>query len=249
MQERAKLTRNAIVIAAADLIARNGIFNTTFSRVSKTAHITAGAIHFHFASKEALLEEIVADAIAQVQRAFSPALESDSPLIDVIVDTTFQLNASLTLPTVVRAGVRISAEAGSDVASPVQQAWIPGYTALFEKAQAQGLLADGVSPVQTARTIVYGLIGLQMQYCPKKNSRAEIYRQVSAVLETTLLASFIAPAAEEGVERARAEVLNAIAAGEGDVPWMESPEGAVEDENDCTSIATGSETPSARTPR
>jgi AcrR family transcriptional regulator len=59
-EAKSKVTRKKILVAASRLFARRGYHKTTIADIAQAIGLTSGAIFHHFASKEALLEAVVA---------------------------------------------------------------------------------------------------------------------------------------------------------------------------------------------
>ena len=58
-EAQARATRKKILMAAADLFARQGYHKTTITDISQAVGLTSGAVFHHFSSKETLLEMVV----------------------------------------------------------------------------------------------------------------------------------------------------------------------------------------------
>ncbi|WP_405435191.1 TetR/AcrR family transcriptional regulator [Streptomyces avidinii] len=75
-QERAARTREALVRAAAEVFAEEGFATASIAVISRRARLSAGGLHFHFASKNALaraVEERAERALRQITAADAPA--------------------------------------------------------------------------------------------------------------------------------------------------------------------------------
>lgn len=59
-EAQARQTRQKILKAAVKLFARQGYHKTTITDLAQAINLTSGAVFHHFASKETLLEEVVA---------------------------------------------------------------------------------------------------------------------------------------------------------------------------------------------
>ena len=81
-KEEALKTREAIIDAAIQLFAEQGIFPTTLANIAEKAGVTRGAIYWHFKNKEALLD----DLWEQVLLPFEPirGLGDNEDLPDVL---------------------------------------------------------------------------------------------------------------------------------------------------------------------
>jgi len=60
-KEESALTRRRIVAAARRTFLKRGITGTTLEHVAKAAHVTRGAIYWHFANKKALFDAMRAE--------------------------------------------------------------------------------------------------------------------------------------------------------------------------------------------
>ena len=58
-EAQARATRKKILVAAAELFARQGYHKTTITDISQAVGLTSGAVFHHFPSKGALLEAVV----------------------------------------------------------------------------------------------------------------------------------------------------------------------------------------------
>ncbi|MDH6542332.1 ScbR family autoregulator-binding transcription factor [Streptomyces sp. SPB4] len=108
-QERAEITRQAILNGAAIAFDRSGFGGTSLSDVVKHAGVTKGALYFHFPSKEALARSLMGEQF-QVSQDI-PAMEN--PGLQTVIDLTHQLAAGLRSNVRVRAGIRLVIEFGS----------------------------------------------------------------------------------------------------------------------------------------
>ncbi|HEX7070037.1 MAG TPA: helix-turn-helix domain-containing protein [Rhodothermales bacterium] len=64
--------RAAIIQAAVEVIAREGLERTTTRRIAETAGAPLGAIHYCFRNKEEILAAIADEGAARIQAAFEP---------------------------------------------------------------------------------------------------------------------------------------------------------------------------------
>ncbi|MGA5582880.1 TetR family transcriptional regulator [Streptomyces thermodiastaticus] len=71
-QERAERTRRAVLHAAAGEFARHGFAGTSLIRISRAAHVTMGALTFHFPSKSELAHAVEDWGIVMTRRALPP---------------------------------------------------------------------------------------------------------------------------------------------------------------------------------
>jgi AcrR family transcriptional regulator len=86
-------TRTAITQAARRRFAENGVERTTMRQIVKDAHISLGAVNFHFGSKLGLASEIferVARDVCQARQAEYDALEHAANGKGVPIEMTFR---------------------------------------------------------------------------------------------------------------------------------------------------------------
>lgn len=85
-QRAAAATRERIVAAAAALLADHGSHGTTIAMVARRAGVAAGTVCLHFPDRDALLREVLADALGQLKLALAEAASGRadrSPTADV----------------------------------------------------------------------------------------------------------------------------------------------------------------------
>jgi AcrR family transcriptional regulator len=72
--------RQAEVLAlAADLFARNGYATTTVRDIAEAAGILSGSLYHHFASKEAIVDEILTSFLDAILSRYDEILAADAP--------------------------------------------------------------------------------------------------------------------------------------------------------------------------
>ncbi|MFD8980012.1 ScbR family autoregulator-binding transcription factor [Streptomyces sp. NPDC059564] len=108
-QERAEITRQAILDGAAVAFDQAGFSGTSLSDVVGHAGVTKGALYFHFRSKEALARTLM-DEQFQVSE---DVLAIEDPGLQTVIDLTHRMAAGLRSNVRVRAGIRLVIELGS----------------------------------------------------------------------------------------------------------------------------------------
>jgi AcrR family transcriptional regulator len=107
-QLRAEQTRATIITAAADLFDRHGYESTSLSDIVEHAHVTKGALYFHFAAKEDLAHAIME---LQSRAARQLASEVDSrgcSSLEALMRTTFGIARLAVEGPIQRAGLRLA---------------------------------------------------------------------------------------------------------------------------------------------
>ena len=64
-------TREKLIKAAMGLFHRQGFHRTTLADIAQEAEVPLGNVYYHFRTKEALAEAVIADHIAQLERDFA----------------------------------------------------------------------------------------------------------------------------------------------------------------------------------
>ncbi|MET7686066.1 ScbR family autoregulator-binding transcription factor [Streptomyces sp. NPDC005423] len=161
-QVRAARTRQALVRAAAEVFAEDGYAMASLPAISKRAGVSAGALHFHFASKDALAREVESAAAECAQALAEQCRSSSATLLQSLVGATGRLLAFAGADPVVRAGFRLGADPSRKGAGALQQWWQTWVGDLLEEAQEGGELAEGVCAGDAAGAIVAATVGLEV---------------------------------------------------------------------------------------
>ncbi|MGL5909212.1 MAG: ScbR family autoregulator-binding transcription factor [Phycicoccus sp.] len=159
-QQRAIDTRRNALRGAAVVIERRGFKVATIAEMVAESGITKGALYFHFSSKEAVAEAIIAEQsewLAQRQTEGSPPVQT-------IVDLSYAFVDALLTDPLMRASIRMTIDRAASRES-IQRgylSWITGVTALLDRAREHRTLARGTKPAEIAYTIAAAVTGLQM---------------------------------------------------------------------------------------
>ncbi|MBP2475931.1 AcrR family transcriptional regulator [Crossiella equi] len=160
-QQRAQVTRESILVAAAEEFDRLGYAAVPLSAILHRCGVSKGAFYFHFPSKIAL-----ASAIIEAEEATWPELirrwdneggDALRTLLGISADAVRLFCAD----PVVRAGVRLSTDRELHALGlrPHYSAWERSLAATFERARTEGLLQDHVDPVEVARVLTAIFVG------------------------------------------------------------------------------------------
>ncbi len=158
-QERAEQTRRALLHAAAEVFDEFGYAGASITRILKRAGVTAGALYFHFGSKEDL-----AKAVMNSQpETLVPLLAAGG--LQRLIDLTLVWSWQLQRDPLLRAGVRLTNEQasidGSLNADPYENFRGIMVGCLREALEA-GELQPGVDPSVVAEFVVAACTGMQM---------------------------------------------------------------------------------------
>ncbi|GAA2482422.1 ScbR family autoregulator-binding transcription factor [Streptomyces gobitricini] len=178
-QERAVQTRLALMRAAAEVFDEHGYAGAGINKILKRAGLTAGALYFHFGSKEGLAEAVMN---AQ-QDTIEPLLESRGlqRLVDITLVWAHQLGADPLL----RAGVELSLGHEGFADGAPFESWRELMAGYLREARELGELREGVDPEAVARFVVGACTGVQL-YSRQVDSRASLPRRVEEMWDCLL---------------------------------------------------------------
>ena len=159
-QERAEITRQAILDGAARAFDSAGFGITSLSDIAQEAGVTKGALYFHFPSKEALAKELMGDQfdIASVVEG------TERPGVQTAIDLTHRMAYDLRTSVRVRAGIRLVIELGSftDPNPTVYNKWIETVRDCLAPAQGRGDVRPEVNVTDIAVYVVGAFAGVQI---------------------------------------------------------------------------------------
>ncbi|WP_159768039.1 ScbR family autoregulator-binding transcription factor [Streptomyces sp. HM190] len=160
-QERAIRTREKIVVAAAAVFDEVGYEAATISQILKKAEVTKGALYFHFASKEELAQEVLAQQVSAV-----PAVRQQDLTLQSAIDEALLLAYLLGAgDPLVRGSVRLTVEQGAldGLHREVpMRGWVERSEAVFARAKADGELLPDTDVAAVARMFVGCFTGVQV---------------------------------------------------------------------------------------
>lgn len=162
-QERAEVTRQAIVRGAAEVFDRYGYAAATLADVIGHGGVTKGALYFHFKSKED-----VARAVVEQQHRLSVTptkawLDQDENGLEAVIRATQLMSTQLMTNVVVRAGIRLTLEQGTFgvlQADPYVD-WVSVIEQLLKRAIDEGDVRSQVGPEALARFVCGAFTGIQ----------------------------------------------------------------------------------------
>lgn len=158
-QERAEQTRRALLRAAAEVFDEFGYAGASITRILKRAGVTAGALYFHFGSKEDL-----AKAVMNSQpESLVPLLATGG--LQRLIDLTLVWSWQLQRDPLLRAGVRLTNEQapmGGSLAPEPYENFREIMTGYLHEARDNGELQPGIDPTVVAEFVVAACTGMQM---------------------------------------------------------------------------------------
>ncbi|WP_329264267.1 TetR/AcrR family transcriptional regulator [Streptomyces sp. NBC_01478] len=161
MQERAEVTRRAVLATAAVLFEQHGYVGTSISDVARTSGYTSGAIYFHFGSKEGLARGVLEAHFAEWPRYVEHWESQNAPVLDRLVGLSLAVAREFRDNVIVRAGNRLWSERRTIPVSLPRPfvGWIDATARMLTAATEAGELAPGVDAERAARVLVASFFG------------------------------------------------------------------------------------------
>ncbi|WP_370413267.1 ScbR family autoregulator-binding transcription factor [Streptomyces fradiae] len=151
-QERAIRTRNALVESAAVLFDRDGYEVASLATISARAGVSSGALHFHFPSKAALADAVVAAAGDRLLRI---TREREALPLQTLIDASHELVQGLGSDAVLRAGFALSAAPErTRTDRDLRRRWREWVEGIVVRSERAGLLAPDVTAGDVAAAVV-----------------------------------------------------------------------------------------------
>ncbi|MET9835259.1 TetR/AcrR family transcriptional regulator [Streptomyces sp. NPDC006385] len=163
IQERSARTRRCLVLAAAAEIDENGYDRATLARICNRAHVSMGALTFHFTSKRELADAVRADARVIVDDRTRQLVSAPGPATASLVRLTVGLVHLLETDVVVRSAARLARDCPDDCpdVDGWVGAWLPVVRRLVVEAQCRRELRPEVDPQVMAALVVHLVAGAE----------------------------------------------------------------------------------------
>ncbi|MET8077693.1 ScbR family autoregulator-binding transcription factor [Streptomyces sp. NPDC005303] len=188
-QERAEVTRAAILDGAARAFDAEGYHGTTLGDIVKEAGVTKGALYFHFASKEDLAQALIDEQFS----VLDPTAGDEKPGVQTVIDTLHTMARQLVDDVRVRAGIRLVIDQSSKtgIVSEPYTRWIELFRGCLVHAKERGDVKADVDPGRVARLIVGSWTGLQLS-SQVLTGRADLSEETTLMWDL-LLPSIVPP--------------------------------------------------------
>jgi AcrR family transcriptional regulator len=193
-QARAVVTRQAIVVAAAEQFARHGFDGTSLDAVMTAAGVTKGSLYFHFGAKLALAEAVIAQMTARWAELGEHVAGLGLDPLHSLLATTDHIVTVIEHDPVARGGAWLITDpalppiAGDDLFTAGESE----LTRLLAAARAGGQLRDGLDPARIARS-VQALIAGHSLMALRSPQRTDLWGRVTDMWQG-LLPAIAAPA-------------------------------------------------------
>jgi AcrR family transcriptional regulator len=161
-QERAARTRQALIRAGAEVFAEEGLARASLTTISRRAGVSNGALHFHFESKQALVQAIEAEALESVRQIVRDAVAREGGPLQALVDSTYRLMSRIADDVVVRAGFELADDPGRAEGPTIRREWQSWVEDVLMRADQDGWLTEGVSADDAATAVVAATVGFEV---------------------------------------------------------------------------------------
>ncbi|WP_055699364.1 MULTISPECIES: ScbR family autoregulator-binding transcription factor [Streptomyces] len=158
MQERAQRTREVLLRAAAEVFDEVGYAGASINKILDQAGVTAGAVYFHFKSKEGLARAVILEQAADLK------FPQERDGLQQLVDMTQYLALEMQRNSLLRAGVRLAVEQSESGLQDytIYDWWTEQFREQLVRAGELGELLPDVSEAEFARTLVGSYTGIQI---------------------------------------------------------------------------------------
>lgn len=159
-QRAAAATRERILEAAAALLAMHGGDKTTIAMVARRAAVAAGTVYLHFPDRDALLREVLHQALARLKTALAEAAGARperTPSADVRRRTE-GLVAFAAAHGDLAAVLFDPALLATPVGEEALEFLVASQAAALAEGQARGWIRPEVEPALAGRSLVGGLV-------------------------------------------------------------------------------------------
>lgn len=159
-QERARVTRENIVSAAASTFAGSSFARTSLADILEAADVTKGAFYFHFDAKEAVagaVLELYADTLRETREIVGAETPSPLHALRRLCESALEDH-----PDALAEGLRLAGQVAAlqpDIVTPYYGAWLETVGMLLHTAAAEGDLPGQRDPDELARVLVATLAG------------------------------------------------------------------------------------------
>lgn len=164
MQQRARETRAAVLLAAARVFDELGYVGASIDQIAQEGGLTKGALYFHFESKADLALAVINANYEIWVRLQAEIASRGLPPLEHISAVVRDLAVCFRDDVVIRGGMRLNADRKAiPLALPVPYSdWIDYFRPLVISAQDQGSVRAQLDVDVLSRVIVSGLFGVQL---------------------------------------------------------------------------------------
>ncbi|MFJ2218285.1 ScbR family autoregulator-binding transcription factor [Streptomyces sp. NPDC101062] len=158
-QQRSLETMSSFLQAAGEIFDEYGYAGATLTMMQERAKVSRASVYYHFGSKEAVAERLLATQVEMSVAAEHPIK------LQEIIDTTFLIGDLIKTNALLRGSIRLTTDQGTpfsiDTSTPYTS-WLVHGQALLEQARAQGELLVTVDPARSAQMLIGSFVGTQL---------------------------------------------------------------------------------------
>lgn len=193
VQERAQLTRTAIIKGAAEVFVERGYAGASLDLIVDRAAVTRGGMYFHFKSKEKLANAVIKEQHRIARGDAEKAMAEANSGFEAMILMSSCLARQLTSDVVVRAGIRLTTDGSARELSAIEpyRDWMRTFENLTRLAIEQGDFQPSADPIKIARFIVPAYTGVQL-VSEAISQREDLFERVREMWEL-LLPGLLAP--------------------------------------------------------
>jgi AcrR family transcriptional regulator len=162
-KEEAAVTRTTLLKTALTVFSTKGYAAATLDDVAKAAHVTRGAIYWHFKSKADLYNTLVDEFSARGAAVVQQAIAEGGTLLEILrrvfvrqctlIEEDKEARAVMEL-ALFRTGLNADLQAGRKKQLEAGKALLEGITAAMQQGVAQGALRSDIDPADMARAFI-----------------------------------------------------------------------------------------------
>lgn len=185
--------RRQLVRVASRLIAENGIEALRTRDIAAAAKINIATLHYHFPTKEALVQAVVADLIDQFRSASPPKQDPGQSALQLLrlemQDVRTRLvSAQQQLTVLTELAIRARRDpAMAEILRRMDNGWHGQLTEILQRGKKNGEFRQDLDPSVVANAIMTQLRSLGFLVDPKPAVVLRIFDQIEAQIETWLM--------------------------------------------------------------
>lgn len=186
MQERAVLTRQAVILGAAKSFEKFG-YSASLSTILQHGGVSKGAMYFHFASKEELAHAVIAAQHGMAMEGTRQVAAHSDIAVETLVLVSQEMARQLVTEPIARGGMRLTMEIGS-IRGPIEQPyldWIEAIKQVATQAAEAGDIVPGTDIDALARFVVGSFTGVQI-LSEMLTGRTDLYERLSQMWNLVL---------------------------------------------------------------
>ena len=164
MQKRTIATRQAVLVAAAEVFNRMGYVNAGLQEIISESGVTKGSLYFHFSSKEQLARAVIDEGCARLDAACSQQFDSRTPALEALIGISYVLIAPSNNDNLMLAAFRLLNEMGDfrGTGHVVFDQWTSTYQALAARAVDEGDFRADTNPDEAGRLLLEITFGTRL---------------------------------------------------------------------------------------